>query len=157
MLRASAFLLFLGLPSAAVIAQAQVVPVYSAAGPEANVADNSSAPVASESAGPVVYTMADKMPAFPGGPGAFLEFLHDKVHYPNEALLRHLSGKVLISFVVDERGHILDPKVVRGLGAGLDEEALRLIRIMPWWTPGRINGQPVRVAYTLPIVFRILE
>ena len=118
-------------------------------------ADSGSAgPVA---AAPVVYHAADEMPAFPGGAPAFQEFLRQKIRYPEDALRRNLSGKVHISFVVDEQGHILDPKVVRGLGGGLDEEALRLVRIMPWWTPGRVAGQPVRVAYTLPIVFRALE
>lgn len=83
-----------------------------------------------------------------------MAFLKAKVNYPEEALQHHISGKVHISFVVDEEGRIRDPKVVRGLGAGLDEEALRLVRIMPWWNPGRINGNAVRVAYTLPIVFQ---
>ncbi|MBC6698166.1 energy transducer TonB [Hymenobacter puniceus] len=106
---------------------------------------------------PMLYHAADEMPAFPGGAPAFQRFLRDKLQYPEEALRRNLSGKVHISFVIDEQGHILDPKVVRGLGGGLDEEALRLVRIMPWWTPGRVGGQPVRVAYTLPIVFRALE
>jgi protein TonB len=105
----------------------------------------------------MVYTVAEEMPAFTGGAPAFQKFLQAKLKYPEEALRRNISGKVHISFVVDEEGRILDPQVVRGLGAGLDEEALRLIRIMPWWTPGRINGHPVRVAYTLPIVFRALE
>ncbi|WBO85315.1 energy transducer TonB [Hymenobacter yonginensis] len=108
-------------------------------------------------AAPLLYHAADEMPAFPGGAPAFQQFLRQKLRYPEEALRRNLSGKVHVSFVVDEQGHILDPKVVRGLGSGLDEEALRLVRIMPWWTPGRVAGQPVRVAYTLPIVFRALE
>ncbi|OUJ73260.1 energy transducer TonB [Hymenobacter crusticola] len=103
---------------------------------------------------PLVYYTAEEMPTFPGGDQAFLQFIKAKVHYPDEALQRNLSGKVYIGFVVDEEGRILDPKVVRGLGAGLDQEALRLVRIMPWWRPGRVNGRPVRVAYTLPVVFR---
>jgi protein TonB len=106
---------------------------------------------------PKVYLVAEEMPAFPGGATAFQKFLKAKIKYPEEALRRNLSGKVHVSFVVDEEGRILDPKVVRGLGGGLDEEALRLVRIMPWWTPGRINGQPVRVVCTLPVGFRTLE
>ncbi|WP_022823270.1 energy transducer TonB [Hymenobacter norwichensis] len=106
---------------------------------------------------PRVYLAADEMPSFPGGALAFQKFLKAKIRYPEEALQRNLSGKVHVSFVVDEEGRILDAKVVRGLGCGLDEEALRLVRIMPWWTPGRVNGQPVRVAYTLPVGFRVLE
>jgi protein TonB len=105
---------------------------------------------------PRVYLAADEMPSFPGGALAFQKFLKAKIKYPEEALRRNLSGKVHVSFVVDEEGRILDAKVVRGLGGGLDEEALRLVRIMPWWTPGRVNGQPVRVAYTLPVGFKFL-
>ncbi|RAK66149.1 hypothetical protein DLM85_15765 [Hymenobacter edaphi] len=108
-------------------------------------------------AAPAVYHVAEVMPAFPGGAAAQLAFLRDKLKYPEEALRKRVAGKVLVQFVVDERGHLLDPQVVRGLGAGLDEEALRLVRIMPWWTPGLVGGQPVKVAVTLPIVFRALE
>lgn len=106
---------------------------------------------------PKVYLVADEMPTFPGGAVAFQRFLKAKIKYPEEALRLNLSGKVHVSFVVDEEGRVLDPKVVKGLGGGLDEEALRLVRIMPWWMPGRVNGQPVRVAYTLPVGFRMLE
>ncbi|WP_081910554.1 energy transducer TonB [Hymenobacter sp. APR13] len=135
----------------------------SLAGPAASASptaltDSGASPAApAASAAPLLYHAADEMPAFPGGAPAFQQFLRQKLRYPEEALRRNLSGKVHVSFVVDEQGHILDPKVVRGLGSGLDEEALRLVRIMPWWTPGRVAGQPVRVAYTLPIVFRALE
>ncbi|MBW3375998.1 energy transducer TonB [Hymenobacter norwichensis] len=108
-------------------------------------------------AAPEVYLVAEEMPTFPGGAVAFQRFLKAKIKYPEQAIRLNLSGKVHVSFVVDEEGRILDPKVVKGLGGGLDEEALRLVRIMPWWTPGRVNGQPVRVAYTLPVGFRMLE
>lgn len=104
---------------------------------------------------PVVYTIAEEMPAFPGGAAAFQRFLHDKIRYPAEALRKGVAGKVYVSFIIDEEGRIRDAAILRGLGAGLDEEALRLVRIMPWWTPGRVQGQPVRVAYTLPITFAL--
>lgn len=106
---------------------------------------------------PKVYLVADEMPSFPGGAAAFQQFLKAKIKYPEEALQRNLSGKVHVSFVVDEEGRILNSQIVRGLGGGLNEEALRLVRIMPWWTPGRVNGQPVRVACTLPIEFKTLN
>ncbi|MCB2377880.1 energy transducer TonB [Hymenobacter sp. BT635] len=106
---------------------------------------------------PVIYHTAEEMPTFPGGETAFTKFLRAKINYPAAALSHGASGKVHVSFVVDEQGHILDAKVVKGLGYGLDEEALRLVRIMPWWNPGKVGGQPVKVAYTLPIVFRALE
>lgn len=115
------------------------------------------APPAPAEAAATIFHTAEVLPAFPGGPGAQLSFLRDKLKYPEEALRRGLAGKVLVQFVVDERGHLLDPQVVRGLSPELDAEALRLVRIMPWWTPGLIGGRPVKVSYTLPIVFRALE
>jgi protein TonB len=118
-------------------------------------AEGDRAPVAGTAA-PTIYFAADEMPTFPGGNAAMLSFLGRKLSYPAAALDRQLSGKVHVAFVVDPEGHLHDPHVVRGLGGGLDEEALRLVRIMPWWTPGRVNGQPVWVSVTLPIVFRAL-
>ncbi|GAB2954365.1 hypothetical protein GCM10027048_19700 [Hymenobacter coalescens] len=130
--------------------------------PSASSTITAAEPAAAESSpaappAPAVYHVAEVMPAFPGGAAAQQAFLRDKLRFPDEALRRGLSGKVLVQFVVDERGRIQDPQVVKGLGYGLDQEALRLVRIMPWWTPGLIGGQPVRVQCTLPIVFRALE
>ena len=105
---------------------------------------------------PTVYFAADELPSFPGGDAALLKFLSSRLNYPTAALDRHLSGKVYLTFVVDSEGHLHDPHVVRGLGSGLDEEALRLVRLMPWWNPGKVHGQPVWVSVTMPIVFRAL-
>ncbi|WP_210518923.1 energy transducer TonB [Hymenobacter terricola] len=107
-------------------------------------------------AAPTIYFTADEMPTFPGGDAALLKFLGSKLNYPAAALDRNLSGKVYLTFTVDPEGHLHDPRVVRGLGSGLDEEALRLVRLMPWWNPGKIHGQPVWVTLTMPIVFRAL-
>lgn len=105
---------------------------------------------------PTIYFAADELPTFPGGDAAMLKFLSSRLNYPAAALDRNLSGKVYLTFVVDPEGRLHDPHVVRGLGAGLDEEALRLVRLMPWWTPGKIHGQPVWVSVTMPIAFRAL-
>ena len=107
-------------------------------------------------AAPTIYFTAEEMPAFPGGDAALVKFLSSRVKYPAAALDGRLSGKVHVTFTVDPAGHLHDPRVVRGLGSGLDEEALRLVRLMPWWTPGRVHGQPVWVSVTMPIVFRAL-
>ncbi|TGD82243.1 energy transducer TonB [Hymenobacter wooponensis] len=103
---------------------------------------------------PAAYYTAEIMPSFPGGEEAMRAFLRNKLQYPQEALNRRVGGKVFVSFLVTEEGRIRDAKIVKGLGAGLDEEALRLVRIMPWWNPGKNANQPVPVMYTLPIVFR---
>lgn len=107
-------------------------------------------------AAPTICLAADEMPAFPGGTAAMLIFLSRKINYPAAALDRSVSGKVHVAFVVDPEGHLHDPHVVCGPGYGLDGEALRLIRTTPWWTPGRVQGRPVWVSMTLPLVFRAL-
>jgi protein TonB len=114
------------------------------------------ASVANAPAAPTVYFVADEMPQFPGGGAAMLKFVSSRLNYPAAALDRNVSGKVYVTFTVDPEGRLRDPHVVRGLGSGLDEEALRLVRLMPWWNPGKVQGQPVWVTLTLPITFRAL-
>ncbi|RSK47057.1 energy transducer TonB [Hymenobacter rigui] len=130
--------------------------VHTASLAENTVSTTASTPQAPASP-PVLYHTADEMPAFPGGSEAFQKFLRKELKYPDEALRKGVSGRVFVRFVITDEGRIRDAEVVKGLGSGLDEEALRLVRIMPWWTPGRVNGQPVWVSYTLPIIFRALE
>jgi periplasmic protein TonB len=148
------YTLVVGLMLLAGGATAQTASVLAVVQSEGGHAPAAAAPA--PAAAPTIYFAADEMPAFPGGNTAMLSFLGRKLSYPAPALDRQLSGKVHVAFVVDPEGHLHDPHVVRGLGSGLDEEALRLVRIMPWWTPGRVNGQPVWVSVTLPIVFRAL-
>jgi TonB family protein len=97
--------------------------------------------------------IADEQPVFPGGAPAYRNFLQQNVHYPDAAKAKEVSGDVFVSFVVDEVGRLLDAEVIKGVGYGLDEEALRLVRLMPWWTPARANGKPIRVPATLRIRF----
>jgi protein TonB len=100
-----------------------------------------------------LLNLADEQPAYPGGLEAYRTYLLQNVRYPEAAKAKNVSGDVFVSFVVDEAGRILDAEVAKGIGAGLDEEALRLVRLMPWWTPGRLAGKPVRVPATLRIRF----
>lgn len=104
---------------------------------------------------PAALPYADEMPTFVGGEAALHAFLIRKINYPAEAKQRNLSGTVVVRFVVDEQGRITDAEIAKSCGNGFDEEALRLVRLMPWWTPGRQNGQPVRVVRTMPIIFRL--
>jgi TonB family protein len=101
--------------------------------------------------------LADDQPAFPGGVEAYRAFLQKNVQYPEAAKARNISGDVFVSFSVDEAGRLLDAEVIKGVGYGLDEEALRLVRLMPWWTPARLAGKPVRVPATLRIRFGMQE
>ena len=149
MMLRGAFLLG-GLLAGPALAAAQTASVASVAPSEGGSA-SAVAPAA-----PTVYLTAEELPNFPGGNAAMLTFLARKINYPAAALDHQISGKVHVTFVVDADGHLRDPRVVRGLGFGLDEEALRLVHIMPWWLPGKVNGQPVWVRVTLPIGFRAL-
>lgn len=99
----------------------------------------------------------DVQPAYPGGVDAYRAYLSQNARYPEAAQAAGKSGAVFVSFMVDEVGRILDAQVVKGCGYGLDEEALRLIRLMPWWTPGSLNGKPIKVACTLRIKFGVEE
>ncbi|UOQ99183.1 TonB family protein [Hymenobacter sp. 5317J-9] len=103
-----------------------------------------------------VLTYSEVPPTFPGGDAAYRKFVSQNAHYPEAALAKGLSGTVFVSFVVDEEGRITDAQVARGCGNGFDEEALRIIRLMPWWNPGRNGGDAVRVSKTMavPFVFR---
>ena len=114
--------------------------------------ENTADPVSS----PVLVT-ADVLPAFPGGDKAYRSFMLQNAKYPEEAKKLKLAGTVYVSFVVDETGHIQNTQILKGIGRSLDEEALRLVRTMPWWTPGLVAGKPVRVASTLRISFGLIE
>lgn len=94
----------------------------------------------------------DVAPSFTGGAAAYMAFMRQNMKYPQAAQAKELSGTVLVSFVVDEQGRILNPQVAKGY-EGLNEEALRLVGIMPWWTPARRNGKPVRASSYLRIRF----
>jgi len=94
-------------------------------------------------------------PEFPGGMTAWAKFMQKNLRYPNQALEEGISGKVFVSFVVEKDGHLTDIKVVRGVGYGLDDEAIRVLKLAPAWKPGIQNGRPVRVAYTMPFSFQI--
>ena len=99
---------------------------------------------------------ADELPTFMGGEAAYGAYLRQNVHYPEKAREQGLPGTVFVNFVVDESGRILDAQVLKGCGNGFDEEALRLVRLMPWWNPGRSLGKVVRSACTLRIRFGVV-
>jgi periplasmic protein TonB len=102
------------------------------------------------------YVVVEQMPEFPGGESALRNYLSTSVKYPKIALENGIQGKVYISFVVDTNGGISNVKVTRGIDTALDKEAIRVIKAMPKWIPGKQNGQAVRVSFTLPINF-VLE
>lgn len=104
---------------------------------------------------PKEFVIVDQMPMFEGGEGAMLKYLGRKLRYPSAAQKAAVEGIVVVSFIVDQSGSIKDAKVIKGLGFGTDEEALRVINSMPTWQPGKQNGRAVPVRFTLPIRFSL--
>ena len=100
-----------------------------------------------------VYINPEVRPQFAGGDKAFVAYLSKSIRYPQQALMRHVSGRVYVNFILNAQGKVQDAHVISGPGSGLNDEALRLVWLMPPWEPGRVNGQAVRVACTIPIAF----
>ena len=100
-----------------------------------------------------VYVNPEVRPQFTGGDKAFAAYLSKSIRYPPQALQRNISGRVYVNFVLNAEGKVQDAHVVSGPGSGLNDEALRLVWLMPPWEPARVNGLPVRVACTVPISF----
>lgn len=97
----------------------------------------------------------EKMPEFRGGVQALMNYLKYNIHYPPVCKENNVQGRVLVQFVVNKDGSIVDPEIVKAVHPSLDKEALRVVSIMPKWTPGEKKGKPVRVKFTLPINFSL--
>ena len=102
-----------------------------------------------------VFTIVEEMPEFPPEYGDIFYYIFKNIQYPEAALQNEKEGRVYVNFVVDTNGVVTKANVLRGLGDGCDEEALRLVNNMPKWIPGKQNGQHVKVAYNLPVEFSI--
>ena len=100
-------------------------------------------------------TVVDVMPQYPGGDRELLKFIAQSIKYPTDAQEAGVQGRVICSFVVDKKGNIVEPKIIRGIDPSLDAEALRVIGMMHRCSPGRQDGKAVRVLYTVPITFRL--
>lgn len=101
------------------------------------------------------FIIVERKPEFPGGKEALYKFLSAQVKYPLEASEFNISGKIFVTFIVNENGNIRNPQIVKGLGYGVDEEVLRVILTMPKWLPARQNGKAVRSEFALPIQFTL--
>ena len=103
-----------------------------------------------------VFHSSGHMPSFPGGDVALMKFIKDNMIYPYEALKNRIEGKVIIQFVVTKTGKVGKIKVARSVNKKLDQEAVRLIKLLPDFSPGRNNvGEPVNVWYILPVIFKL--
>jgi periplasmic protein TonB len=102
-----------------------------------------------------IFTIVEEMPSFPGGEAELFKYLGKNIKYPQMATDAGISGVVYVTFVVDKDGKIRDVKVLRGIGGGCDEEAVRVVKSMPTWKPGKQRGKAVTVQYNLPIRFTL--
>lgn len=102
---------------------------------------------------PEIFTIVEQMPSFPGGDEKLYQFLGENMKYPPMAKDAGIQGIVYVTFVVKEDGSISDVRVLRGIGGGCNEEAIRVIKKMPKWKPGKQRGKSVRVQYNMPVRF----
>ena len=102
-----------------------------------------------------VYEVVEQMPSFPGGDAAMMKYLAENIKYPVSAQKAKEQGRVVVQFIVEKDGAVTGVKTVRSVTPVLDAEAVRVIKAMPKWTPGRQGGQPVRVKYNVPVSFRL--
>ena len=100
----------------------------------------------------ICYTIIEQQPSFPGGNDALLEFIQNNLRYPKND--SSIQGRVIVNFVIEKDGTISDINVIKSLNPNFDKEAVRIIQLMPKWTPGKQRGKEVRVRYTLPISFK---
>ena len=102
-----------------------------------------------------IFMVAEEQPMFPGGMAELMKYLQKEIKYPKEAMEKKIQGRVIVQFVVNKDGSICEDTVVKSVDPQLDAEAIRVIRSMPDWTPGKQKGEPVRVRFTLPVTFRM--
>ena len=102
-----------------------------------------------------IYEIVDTPPTYPGGDAALLKFISDNIKYPEDAMKAGISGRVFTRFIINEDGSLSDIVVMRGVNSSLDAEAIRVVKAMPKWTPGKVDGKAVKVRYALPLVFKL--
>ena len=102
-----------------------------------------------------IFTVVEQMPMYPGGVAALMGYLRDNIKYPTVAAENGVQGRVVVGFVVERDGSITDVNILRGVDPLLDREAMRVVKSMPRWNPGKQNGSAVRVKYQVPVSFRL--
>lgn len=102
-----------------------------------------------------IFQIVEEMPQFPGGEQKLMEFVAKNIKYPQIARETGIQGRVFVGFVVEPDGSISNVKLLRGIGGGCDEEAMRVIKSLPKWKPGKQRGKAVRVSYQIPVFFKL--
>ena len=101
--------------------------------------------------------LPDQYPEYPGGIGNLMKQIGNSIQYPEEARKKGIEGRVIVQFFVNEKGKVIEPQVLKSVEPSLDKEALRIIRLLPQWKPGTWKGKPVKVKYTVPVLFKLEE
>ena len=102
-----------------------------------------------------IFQIVEEMPSFPGGEAELLKYVATHIKYPQIARETGIQGRVFVGFVVEPDGSVSNVKILRGLGGGCDEEAVRVIKSLPKWKPGKQRGKAVRVSYQIPVLFKL--
>jgi len=102
-----------------------------------------------------IFTVVENDPEFPGGMEALYKYLRENIKYPSLARDNNITGKVYVTFVVERDGSIANPRVLKDIGGGCGQEAIRVVKAMPKWTPGKQRGKAVRVQFNLPVSFNL--
>ena len=102
-----------------------------------------------------IFQIVEEMPAFPGGEAKLMEYVGKNIKYPQIARETGIQGRVFVGFVVEPDGSVSNVKLLRGIGGGCDEEAMRVVKSMPKWKPGKQRGKAVRVSYQIPVFFKL--
>ena len=105
----------------------------------------------------IVDETVDQMASYPGGIPALMDFLNENIKYPEQAEREGIEGRVVAGFIVERDGSVSNIEILKSVHPLLDAEVVRVLSLMPNWIPGRQNGQPVRVKYSLPITFRLIS
>lgn len=109
----------------------------------------------SEEGGEEVYSVVDVMPEYPGGMDAMIAYLGENIKYPKDSHDAGVEGKVLVNFIITKDGEVTDVEVMKGVATDLDNEAVRVVKGMPDWTPGSQDGKNVNVQMTLPVMYKL--
>ena len=103
----------------------------------------------------MAYDVVEVMPQYPGGQIAMLKYIMENIKYPKQAMKEGIQGRVTVSFIVEKDGRVSNVRLLRSVQSALDKEAIRVVKSMPKWTPGKHNGKPVRVRFNLPVMFKL--
>ena len=103
----------------------------------------------------MVFDVVEVMPQFPGGQIAMLKYIMENMKYPEQAMKEGIQGRVAVSFIVEKDGRVSNVRLLHSVQSALDKEAIRVVKSMPKWTPGKQNGKPVRVRFNLPVMFKL--